>query len=500
MLRALGLARVSTAEQSTPDHFSLLHQAEVIRNYTRQHQCDLIDIIQYVQSGGRNRTTLQKVLQRVKRDRIHLVVVAELDRLSRDLVATMSFIEHLHLMGCRFVAVKEGFDAADPLGHMQTAIISTFSQYFRAQLAHKVRGGQDERFKQGKYHGGTRPFGYTPGSDGHWVIVPAEAEWVRQIFRWYVTDDWGVFRIAQTLNDRGVPTARGGRWSNNGVRFILENETYCGMTYHGKHHQVGSAHRVADHYAVMADTHPAIVDAQVFAQAQGRRQAKRALGPHARKSAYLLSGITRCGVCRGSMVVNHGSEYLCRQGRLHACPNRVRVPIQELEQAVMTALQTELVRAQTDFSRDHWVRWSALDPRAESWWEQKRVREQQAHVMAQRVKRAKDAFLAGVFTLAEYQAVQSEADKPLMPDLPPDAQGMVTGLLTRTVAWYQEALAATDKTPYRARIQAILHQITCVPHETPQVIFRSPEVSDRDPILGHREVAATTDPSPILSD
>ena len=92
MIRALGLARVSTTEQSTPDHFSLSHQAGVIRDYTRQHQCDLTDIIQYVQSGGRNRTTLQKVLQRVKRDQIRLVVVAELDRLSRDLVATMSFI------------------------------------------------------------------------------------------------------------------------------------------------------------------------------------------------------------------------------------------------------------------------------------------------------------------------------------------------------------------------------------------------------------------------
>ena len=45
MIRALGLARVSTTEQSTPDHFSLSHQAGVIRDYTRQHQCDLMDPI-----------------------------------------------------------------------------------------------------------------------------------------------------------------------------------------------------------------------------------------------------------------------------------------------------------------------------------------------------------------------------------------------------------------------------------------------------------------------
>ena len=497
MIRALGLARVSTTEQSTPDHFSLSHQAGVIRDYTRQHQCDLIDIIQYVQSGGRNRTTLQKVLQRVKRDQIHLVVVAELDRLSRDLVATMSFIEQLHLAGCQFVAVKEGFDATDPMGHMQTAIISTFSQYFRAQLSGKVKGGQEERFKQGKNHGGSRPFGYRLGTEGQLVIDREEAYWVRQIFRWYVEEDWGFVRIAQYLNDAHVVTTRGCHWSQPGIRFLIQNETYIGTTCYRKYSGQGSHWHVADHYLVKTGTHPAIVDANLFAQAQARRRIKRSLGPHARKSSYLLSGVIRCGVCGGGMGVEHGRDYTCRAARVHTCTYRGGVRITVLEQSVLTALQEELATVKTQFTRDHWVRWSALDPRSETWWRQKRDREQRQHVMAQRVQRAKDAYLAGAFTMAEYEAVQQEAAAPVMPDLPPEAQSMVTGLLTRTVAWYQEALSAGDKTPYRARVQAIIAHITCIPHEKPRVTFLSPEALTMDPILGHREVAATSGLSPI---
>ena len=54
--------------------------------------------------------------------------MTELDRLSRDLVTTMSFIEELHALGGNLVAIKEGFDPRDPLGQLQTAIIGTFAQ------------------------------------------------------------------------------------------------------------------------------------------------------------------------------------------------------------------------------------------------------------------------------------------------------------------------------------------------------------------------------------
>ena len=499
MIRALGLARVSTAEQSTPDHFSLLHQAEVIRDYTRQHHYYLTDIIQYVQSGGRNRTTLQSILRRVKQDQIQIVIVAELDRLSRDLVATMSFIEHLHLAGCQFVAVKEGFDATDPMGHMQTAIISTFSQYFRAQLGAKVKGGLEERFKTGKYNGGPRLFGYTWGSDGHWVIVPDEAPWIERIYQWYTDDDWGYERIARGLNERGVRTARGKAWTKTAIQFVLQNETYTGVTVHRKYPQ-GTWRRPAGQYDTRQGTHPAIIPADLFARAQVRRETKRTLGAHARKSAYLLSGIVRCGTCGLSMVVEHEKDYICAHSRVQACANHHRVPITAVEQAALAALQGELDTVQTCFTRDHWVRWSALDPRAETWWRLKRDREHQQHVMAQRIQRARDAYLSGVFTLEEYEAVRREADKPLMPDLPPEAQSMVSGLLKRTIAWYQEALDAPNKAPYRARIQAMIARITCRPREKPQVAFRTPEALTIDPILGYREAAATTDPSPILSD
>ncbi len=498
MIRALGLARVSTAEQGTPEHFSLDHQQQVIRDYAHQQGLVLVDVVAYIQSGGSNRGTLQQVLHRVESEAITVVLVAELDRLSRDLVTTMSFIEELHALGGNLVAIKEGFDPRDPLGQLQTAIIGTFAQYFRAQLSHKVKGGQEERWRQGKFSGGVVPYGYRMDAEGRLAIDPAQAAVVRQVFTWYLEDDWGYRRICEALTDRGLVTARGQAWSIRRIRYILQNETYAGHLIRGKtiaHKTVSGVTRFdhPDAYAVRPHNHPAIIDTGTFAAVQKRLQTKQRLGPRSRKSRYLLSGVIRCGLCGSPMGGNasyHKPYYICtaykQKGRM-ACDGSSRIMTGYAERVVLDALQDERQAVRTAFTPTHWLRWSALDPRTDAWWQEKAQRDREHQDAAARLDRAKEAYLAGLFTLADFEAVKAQVAEPPCPVMPYNAQDLVLGIITRTIAWYQEALAAPDPSPYRGRVQEVIQVVACHPHQRPVVQLRTPPRSACGDLCRERE-------------
>jgi hypothetical protein len=57
---------------------------------------------------------------------------------------------------------------------------------------------------------------------------PEHVDIVRQIFRRHAIDGWGFHRIAQELNDQGIPSAKGSMWHKKAVRDILNNPVYCG--------------------------------------------------------------------------------------------------------------------------------------------------------------------------------------------------------------------------------------------------------------------------------
>ena len=153
-MEALGCPLLPPQEQADGDRFSIPHQRQRITDYCLQRGCELVDIVEYVQSGGSNYPELQDILRQVQKDHIRVVVVNELDRLARDMVTTLLFLEDLQKVGCRFAAVADDLDLTTPDGELKMMILSVFAHYFRKQLARKVKGGLAERARQGKHHGG----------------------------------------------------------------------------------------------------------------------------------------------------------------------------------------------------------------------------------------------------------------------------------------------------------------------------------------------------------
>jgi DNA invertase Pin-like site-specific DNA recombinase len=79
------------------------------------------------------------------------------------------------------------------------------------------------------------------GSKGHYrkqknervLLMPGfaeEATVVREIFTFHFSQGWGGKRIADALNQRGVPSPQGRQWSQHQVEVIYEQEAYTGRS------------------------------------------------------------------------------------------------------------------------------------------------------------------------------------------------------------------------------------------------------------------------------
>jgi DNA invertase Pin-like site-specific DNA recombinase len=469
-LRALGICRVSTAEQARDTHFSLGHQRRVIAEYCARQGWELVDAVEYVQSGGSNQTELAQILSRVQGEHMHVVVVAELDRLARDMVTTLTFIETLQAQHVGFVSVADQLDLTTPEGELRMMMLSMFAHYFRRQLSHKVRGGQEERFRAGKRHG-ERPYGYRAAGDT-WAIDPEEAAVVRQVYRWYLDDDLGQRAIAKRLNAMGIKTQRGriGAWDARTIGNMLRREAYCGDTIYQKWRYTrdrrGHLHQTIQTPSIRRDTHPAIIDRRNWERVQARMRDKAHLGPRGQKVARIFSGLCRCGVCGTSMSINRG-HYVCR-GYITkgTCSRATAIPQTVLEQRVLEAL-TSLAHAVV--RPEDCAVWIPYDGEWQRWLLGRQQAARERERIAERLRHAQDALLEGTLTGAEYREIatrlrQDDAalarfDVPL----PESCQTSVHQAIQALMVEIQAAQAGQAVLTTRQHVQQVCRQIVVAP-------------------------------------
>jgi site-specific DNA recombinase len=98
-----------------------------------------------------------------------------------------------------------------------------------------------------------------------------QAEIVRHIFA-EVLAGKGTHKIAKELNDRNVPTKKGGRWTSTTIRGMISNEKYTGdalfqKTYTDEHFNRHNNYGEKDQYLIQ-NHHEAIIGHDVFEAAQ----------------------------------------------------------------------------------------------------------------------------------------------------------------------------------------------------------------------------------------
>lgn len=290
--------RLSHENGSRGDEGTLLTQIELVHDYIAQSpQLELID--SYIDNGysGSNfrRPGFERMMDDVMSGKVRCIVVKDLSRFGRDYLDTGTYVETiLPRLGVRLISVNDRFDSSRPedMMSLEFPVRNIVNAMYSRDISKKIKGWFDTQDKKGKWFGHMAPYGYlTSGSGDCATLVPdpATADYVMQIFHWFI-EGTSMAEIARRLDKDGAPTPAARRvsldpnrtrpqtarprWTLQSVAHILDNQTYTGDTVNRKSVAIAgkTVPQPKDKWSIIPDTHEPLVSRQTFALAQARRK------------------------------------------------------------------------------------------------------------------------------------------------------------------------------------------------------------------------------------
>ncbi|QQE80240.1 recombinase family protein [Alicyclobacillus sp. SO9] len=296
-MKAALYTRVSTDIQAE-EGFSLDAQLSRLRAYCESQAWEIYDIYTDEGESAKNlqRPGLQRMMAHIQEHHLDIVLVYRLDRLTRNVVDLHNFIQELEKHNVSFKSATEVFDTTSAMGRLFITIVAALAQWERENLGERVRMGQVEKIQQGKRTGAHAPFGYRY-EGGELVPDGPAAQLVQDIFAKYL-QGWGTMRLLRWLNDTTDPklTPISGRWSQNTLRYLLDNDVYAGYVRYG----FGS--RSKGETIIEPGDHQPLIDKATWKHIQKLRQKKKSSPSRSGTGSYPLTGVLRCGRCGAPMI------------------------------------------------------------------------------------------------------------------------------------------------------------------------------------------------------
>lgn len=227
--------RVSTDGQLGDDKFGLDAQREQIIDYCKKNDMNIIRwFSDEGESGAKYRPGFDEIVYGdVSNPPYEAVVVAKSDRVARDINIYFYYQGALLRKNIELISITEDFGQFGVFANMLKAFTLTCAEMERENINKRTSAGRTVKAARGGYSGGRTPFGYR-AIDHQMVIVPAEAEIVRKIFR--MKDDEGQTykAIVAYLNEQGYTNKSGSKFSISTVQTIYENKkVYEGFYRYG---------------------------------------------------------------------------------------------------------------------------------------------------------------------------------------------------------------------------------------------------------------------------
>lgn len=193
-----------------------------------------------ISGGTMDRPGLQQLLNDVETNKIDVIVVYKVDRLSRSLGDFAQIVDLFDKHDVSFVSVTQQFNTTSSMGRLTLNILLSFAQFEREVTGERIRDKIALSKQKGMWMGGHVPLGYDVASR---KLIPnkQETDLVRRIFNRFIRLG-STTLLCKELNELGFRTKprrnRDGRM-NNGYPFnkttiykILNNQLYLGKIRH----------------------------------------------------------------------------------------------------------------------------------------------------------------------------------------------------------------------------------------------------------------------------
>lgn len=225
-MRAAIYARVSTDDQAR-EGYSIPAQLKRLQAYCKAKNWQVAS--EYVDDGYSGRDVNRPHYKRMmaERDQWDVLLVLKMDRIHRNSRNFTQMMDDLKVWKKQFSSMQEKFDTTSAMGRFVMDIIQRIAQLESEQIGERVKAGMSQKAKEGGGHlGSPHPYGYIIVK-AQLKVVDDEAGIVPFIYSSYINGR-SLGEIAGTLNDRGIPSKKGLRWSKQAVSRILRNPLYCG--------------------------------------------------------------------------------------------------------------------------------------------------------------------------------------------------------------------------------------------------------------------------------
>lgn len=226
MIKCFAYLRVSSIGQTQGDGYD--RQFIACETYAKSNGYEIVEVFRESMTGKselEDRPALSSLFAALEENGIKTILIAQVDRLARDLMVQETIIADMQKHGYTLISVAEpDLCSTDPSRILVRQIFGAIAQYDRAMITLKLRGARQRmKLREGRCEG-RKPFGSKPG----------EAEAIHQM-RSLKAAGLSCDKIADALNANGVP-ARGtkkktGPWLGCTIARILKREaTSCETT------------------------------------------------------------------------------------------------------------------------------------------------------------------------------------------------------------------------------------------------------------------------------
>lgn len=344
---------------------SVKNQARMCREYVSMHfPSENHDFTTYEDEAYTGadvqRPSLQLLLETIKSDAVDLLIVYQLDRLSRDVKDFTDIYGLLSEHGVQFASVKENIDTSTPIGESMMYILVVFAQMERKTIAMRVYDNMYGLAGSGWWVGGNPPFGYrrvkvTEAGKNHTSIevVPDQAERVRWFFTKFLELGGSLQTFETYCKHNGIRTPRGSFFSASQLHQLLRMP-YCvpadhdvydyyeslgcqlkpsrdhwdgstGVIIYGRTTQKNKKHVLTtpDKWLVVPGKHEAFIDSETWLAVQAQFNHNVYI-KKPRIAPPLLKGVLRCS-CGRLMNVAHKKRVDGSYTSWYKCPKRERM-------------------------------------------------------------------------------------------------------------------------------------------------------------------------------
>ncbi|WP_248547778.1 recombinase family protein [Paenibacillus odorifer] len=336
-------ARVSTGMQVVEGH-SLENQVELCMQKAKElsvlEQSVKVFREEGVSGEDIERPAMNELRKLISVGQVRQIIITHPDRLSRDLTDKLFLCRELEARDVQLIFVDTEYrNTAE--GQLFFNLISVIAQYELSLIKKRTVRGRLKAVEKDKKIMPMRvpPFGYD-WTNCKLTINDFEAQYVRQIYNWYVSGNMTLREIGMKLFLSGVPPKRSvtKNWSASSIGKILSSEIYIGRYYYNRREMKKiKGERTANGapkktYSfrdptdwIMVEVEP-IIPEELFEQARKQRGKNDTRSGNV-KYKYLLKSLIRCGHCGRKW---NGTTYTGRKDkttgilmkyRCYRCPN-----------------------------------------------------------------------------------------------------------------------------------------------------------------------------------